>query len=112
MFRDTPGFARVFGYSEKPVGAIFMEYYHFGSLEDYIVPRKKTVIGNQFPYTKIQLVKLLLDCSKAYNAMHEKGVVHCDIKPANVLLKLSDYGMLNAVITDFGVARLLSSRNV
>ena len=44
--------------------------------------------------------------------MHLKEVVHCDIKSANVLLKLSLNNKLQAVITDFGVARLLSSRKV
>lgn len=44
--------------------------------------------------------------------MHVKGVVHCDIKSANVLLKVSDTGKLSAVVTDFGVARLLNTRNV
>lgn len=44
--------------------------------------------------------------------MHEKGVVHCDIKPANVLLKMSTTGLLEVVITDFGVARLLSTCKV
>lgn len=39
--------------------------------------------------------------------------MHCDIKSANVLLNVFDSGArLQAVVTDFGVARLLSSREV
>lgn len=55
---------------------------------------------------------LLKDCAIAFKVMHEKGVVHCDIKSANVLLKKSQEGWLQAIITDFGIARLLSSRQV
>lgn len=36
MLRDTPGFARVYGYSESPVATIFMEFYPLGALQSYI----------------------------------------------------------------------------
>lgn len=42
--------------------------------------------------------------------MHEAGVVHCDIKPDNVLLDLvAGQKLLSAVITDFGVARVINT---
>jgi serine/threonine protein kinase/tetratricopeptide (TPR) repeat protein len=46
---------------------------------------------------------LALDLSSAIHAAHEAGVVHCDLKPANIMVR-SDDG--HAVITDFGISRL------
>lgn len=89
-----------------------MEFYPLGSLLPYIGAKKGNRAVANFPFSKRQVLSILHDCASAFRAMHEKGVVHCDIKPANVLLKQSANGQLQAIITDFGVARLLSSRKV
>lgn len=92
MFRDTPGFARVYGYAELPVATILMEFYPLGSLQPYIEAKKGNQAVAKFSFSKRQVLSLLHDCASAFSAMHEKGVVHCDIKPANVLLKISADG--------------------
>lgn len=43
--------------------------------------------------------------------VHDAGVIHCDIKSQNYLVK-QDAGIYRAVLTDFGVCRVLSSANV
>lgn len=58
------------------------------------------------------MLSLLHDCAFAFSSMHTQGVVHCDIKSANVLLKVSEQGKLQAIVTDFGIARLLSSGRI
>lgn len=43
--------------------------------------------------------------------MHEASIVHCDIKSQNFLVR-RDQGKLRAVLTDFGVCRVLQTANV
>ena len=49
------------------------------------------------------LVRILRDVASALSYAHERGVVHRDIKPDNVLIARGD-----AMVTDFGVAKALS----
>jgi eukaryotic-like serine/threonine-protein kinase len=49
--------------------------------------------------------QLLLDVCRGLRAVHEAGVVHCDLKPANIFIT-SENGREVAKILDFGVAKL------
>lgn len=48
-----------------------------------------------------QALDLALDILNGLNHAHEQGVLHCDVKPANVLVD----GNRRARVTDFGIAR-------
>jgi len=48
-----------------------------------------------------QALDMMLDILKGLNHAHEHGVLHCDVKPANVLVSRDQ----RARVTDFGIAR-------
>lgn len=51
--------------------------------------------------TVVTIVDQLLD---ALDDVHRAGIVHRDVKPANVLLRATGNGPLNIALTDFGIA--------
>lgn len=51
-------------------------------------------------------LKLALDVAQAVRYMHSKGVLHCDIKTENILLKLEN-SKYTAKLADFGLSILL-----
>ncbi|MGW6982718.1 serine/threonine-protein kinase [Streptomyces sp. NPDC054932] len=86
---------------EPPEGAgghpwIVMELVQGGSLHDRLASG---------PMPPADVLRLGLDVLSALRAAHDEGVLHRDVKPANVLLRPSG----SAVLTDFGIAALNDS---
>ncbi len=52
-----------------------------------------------------QSLKLVIDVLEGLAHAHDRGIVHCDIKPENILLTVQSRGW-TAKISDFGIARL------
>lgn len=55
------------------------------------------------PLSPVQAADLLRQLLGALQACHEQGIIHCDLKPGNLMVTRDG----NVVLTDFGIARAL-----
>src|SRR5437588_9720961 len=83
-----------------------MDYVEGQTLADYI---RKTSRMGRFPSAR-EIVGLFTSISIAIDYAHQHGMVHGDIKPANILLDVRNTTtnpMGEPVLSDFGIAKLL-----
>ena len=85
------------GSSEDGTYYIVMEYVPGGTLKEHVL--------REGPLDPSAAAKLGSQVAQALEAAHEKGVIHRDVKPQNVLL--TDSG--DAKVTDFGIARAVNA---
>ncbi|NTU62342.1 MAG: protein kinase [Chloroflexi bacterium] len=65
----------------------------------------KTVIRSEAPLLLDRALDLMIQACAALGAAHRAGLVHCDVKPQNVLV--TNDGRVK--VTDFGIARAMSA---
>ncbi len=91
---NHPGVVDVYDYgSDQQIAFLVMEY-----VEGDALSRTLSRVGRLTPARTMALVAQAAD---ALQAAHEKGIVHRDVKPGNLLVRPN--GTL--VLTDFGIAR-------
>jgi serine/threonine protein kinase len=78
--------------SDQELSYIVMEYVDGKTLEHYCD------VANLLPVSKV--VEIVFKCSLALAFAQRHGVIHCDIKPANILIA----GETDIKISDFGAA--------
>lgn len=105
-FENRTDFAQMIGYNDSPA-AICMRYYSMGSLDRWIHQKKITL-----PYTLPAALKFACNIMTAIQEMHRVDFVHCDIKPNNVLLNNDPQLGMHAVLTDFGISKVVSRQVV
>lgn len=105
-FRDNVRFAKIGGFCLEPDLMIIMKYYPDGSLIDYINEHKNDVnwinVADMFA---LQIALGLRD-------LHQAGFVHCDVKPGNILIDNKTNGQVFAVLTDFGISKVVDSKSL
>ncbi|MFO7683687.1 MAG: Calx-beta domain-containing protein, partial [Chloroflexota bacterium] len=81
---------------------IVMEYIEGGSLTNYM--RQLEWAGSRPPVAMV--VTIAAQIAEGLSYAHQRGLIHRDIKPGNILLKMREgvYQPRQAVITDFGLA--------
>ena len=70
-------------------------------------PSAESLVEREGPLPLDRATGILIDVAGALQAAHDAGVIHRDVKPANILIAQSDDG---AKLGDFGLA--LSSRTI
>ncbi len=91
-------------YQDAPY--MVMEYISGGSLTDYL--KQLQWAGKRLALE--EALGLAAQVAEGLSYAHQRGVIHRDIKPDNILLRLKDEtfaGPRQAVISDFGLAVLL-----
>ena len=81
------------------------EYIEGGTLYDYL-----RTAGGQVAESIAR--KLTIDLAKGLQYLHERGVIHRDVKLENVLLRKEKNGSLKAVLIDFGLSCFLGPEEV
>lgn len=106
FFASSRNFAKLVGYCENPP-IICLKHYVMGSLSDWIKKGHKML-----PYSSRSVLRFTTNIAVGIKDLHENDFVHCDIKPGNILLNADPQVGFHAVLTDFGIARVLDETSV
>lgn len=82
-------------FEENNTAYFVMEYIEGGSLED--------LINRTGAISEEKAKKIILPIIDALEAVHNKGLLHLDIKPANILLRNDQ----SAILIDFGISKYM-----
>lgn len=91
-----PGIVDVHGLGRLPDGGYFM-------VLDLVSGQDLSLLGAIGPPRAAKIVARL---AHTLSHVHRAGIIHCDLKPANVLVDALD----NVYLTDFGLARVLGAK--
>lgn len=88
--------------AEQHIVRLILEYMDGGDLQCHIAARRETL--EAFPVHFAY--RVLTEIGEALNFIHSSGVLHRDVKPANILLTA---GAQEIKLGDFGIAKLVEA---
>ena len=65
-------------------------------------PRSSARVPLKAPRPRVDVARVLLGAARGLSVLHERAIVHADMKPTNILVDSAGVGML----ADFGLARV------
>lgn len=80
---------------------IEMTFYQGGDLSQL----KHNALAAQAPVTEVWWGKLFKQCLEGLAHLHAHGLIHCDVKEPNLVLRSSNYVEPDVVLIDFGVSQ-------
>ncbi len=80
---------------------VVMDYCEGGTLRDLMESRQ---------LSRLNSLQLIADLLLGIIYCHHQGVIHCDIKPENILLNISNQGWIPR-LSDFGISRSINDSN-
>lgn len=89
---DHPNIVKIYDIEAEGDTHFFAMQFLFKSLKD-ILKEKKTLLA-------LEAVKILKPIAEALSYVHNKNIVHKDIKPGNIMFDEHN----NSILTDFGIA--------
>jgi len=94
-----PHIVRFYGLEQQGrLTFILMEYVEGTTLRGLI-------FDNRQPFSAEQVLQIVRPICSALHYAHQMGRVHCDIKPANIMMK----SPREVLLADFGIARMMES---
>jgi serine/threonine protein kinase len=84
---------------DQDINFLVMDYISGPSLRSYLEQR--------VTLTPVEALRIASQITDALQFAHERGVIHCDLNPANVMFQ--DDTRQQIMLTDFGIARLMDS---
>jgi len=90
-------YSTLFSVFDQEYGCIVLPYFSSGTLKDHF-----TKVG----MNDIAMIMIFLDLLRALHSIHQVGVIHCDVKPYNIVMNIVD-GVVIPIMIDFGLAHHL-----
>jgi serine/threonine protein kinase len=102
---EHPGVVGIFDTGEMPNGQLFvvMQFVEGVNLRSVLTRPEKLL---DFEET----ARIIDQVGRALTAAHDKGVLHCDLKPENIMLQRPHPGEEIVKLIDFGIAKLRDSK--
>jgi eukaryotic-like serine/threonine-protein kinase len=96
--REPVGIVEIYDYGQADgMAFLVMQYVDGESLHE--------LLSRAGPLPPAQVMSLVAQAGRALQVAHERGIVHRDVKPGNLLIRRD--GRL--LLTDFGIARMVAS---
>lgn len=98
---DHPHIVRLYEFRDEGRLAFFVMDWVEG------IDLKAALTARAEPYELAEVIDILKPVSSALNYAHTQKIIHCDVKPANILIEQTG----KVLLTDFGIARRASQKN-